>query len=142
MGMAPHSFTHDCLHALLAITMITWSGLAGATPVDASSWVYPTVAADCTCTAAPVARHWFDRVLIIVMENRDYDEVIADSYLGQLAKEGASFTNFHGLFHPSYPNYLAMVAGKAISTNGDRQKNIYECTVADTLKSNGLTWKN
>ena len=140
--MVPHSFTHHCRYALLAMAMITSSGLAGATSVDAASRVYPTVAAGCTCTAAPAARHWFERVLIIVLENRDYDEAIADGYLGQLAKQGASFINFHGLFHPSYPNYLAMVAGKAISTNGNHQKNVRECTIGDTLKSNGFTWKN
>ena len=119
--MVPHSFTHHCRYALLAMAMITSSGLAGATSVDAASRVYPTVAAGCTCTAAPAARHWFERVLIIVLENRDYEEAIADGYLGQLAKQGASFMHFHGLFH---------------------QKNVRECTIGDTLKSNGFTWKN
>jgi hypothetical protein len=56
------------------------------------------------------ARH-FDRVLIIVLENVDYEVAIQDKSLAALAEHGASFTNFHALFHPSYPNYLAMVAG-------------------------------
>jgi hypothetical protein len=56
------------------------------------------------------ARH-FDRVLIIVLENVDYEVAVQDKNLAALAEHGASFTNFHALFHPSYPNYLAMIAG-------------------------------
>src|SRR5258708_15253565 len=56
------------------------------------------------------ARH-FDRVVIIVLENVDYEVAIQDKNLAALAEHGASFTNFHALFHPSYPNYLALVAG-------------------------------
>jgi phosphoesterase family protein len=56
------------------------------------------------------ARH-FDRVVIIVLENVDYEVAVQDKNLAALAEHGASFTNFHALFHPSYPNYLAMVAG-------------------------------
>ena len=129
-------------YVLFAIAITTCSGCAGATPVDSASGVYPIVAAGCTCTAAPVAKNWFERVLIIVLENRDYDQAITDGYLSQLAKQGASFITFHGLFHPSYPNYLAMIAGTAISTNGDHQTTIRECTIGDTLTANGLTWKN
>ena len=56
------------------------------------------------------ARH-FDRVVIIVLENVDYEVASQNKDLAALAAKGASFTNFHALFHPSYPNYLAMVAG-------------------------------
>jgi phosphoesterase family protein len=60
--------------------------------------------------AKATARH-FDRVLIIVLENVDYEVAVQDKNLAALAEHGASFTNFHALFHPSYPNYLAMIAG-------------------------------
>ena len=45
------------------------------------------------------ARH-FDRVLIIVLENVDYEVASKDKNLADLAAHGASFTNFHALFHP------------------------------------------
>src|SRR5437899_2141584 len=61
--------------------------------------------------AARAKAHHFDRVLIIVLENVDYEVASKDKNLAELATRGASFTNFHALFHPSYPNYLAMVAG-------------------------------
>src|ERR1700686_2066119 len=61
--------------------------------------------------AARATAHHFDRVLIIVLENVDYEVASQDKSFADLAAQGASFTNFHALFHPSYPNYLAMVAG-------------------------------
>jgi hypothetical protein len=61
--------------------------------------------------AAKAAARHFDRVLIIVLENVDYEVAAQDKNLAALAEHGASFTNFHALFHPSYPNYLAMIAG-------------------------------
>ena len=61
--------------------------------------------------AARAQSHHFDRVLMIVLENVDYERANQDPSLRDLAIEGASFTNFHALFHPSYPNYLAMIAG-------------------------------
>jgi hypothetical protein len=45
------------------------------------------------------------RVLIIVLGNADYERAIQDPSLRDPAIEGASLTNFHALFHPSYPNY-------------------------------------
>lgn len=89
-----------------------------------------------------VPAHHFERVLIIVLENQNYKDAIGDTYLGFLAKQGASFTNFHGLFHPSYPNYLAMVSGKGIRTFHDHQRDMSDKTIADLLKPEGLTWKN
>jgi hypothetical protein len=32
-----------------------------------------------------------------------------DKFLMDLAAQGCSFSNFRNLYHPSYPNYLAMV---------------------------------
>src|ERR1700747_3496698 len=61
--------------------------------------------------AARAKAHHFDRVVIIVLENTDYERAMQDPNLTALASQGASFTNFHALFHPSYPNYLAMIAG-------------------------------
>lgn len=137
-------------HALLSVTIIFCFGgrsLASPkftrTPMDDASRSYPTIQSHCQCTATSTATGRFDRVLIIVLENRDYTQAIADDYLHQLAQKGAYFSKFHGLFHPSYPNYLAMVAGKEIVTPSNRQvdlKNV--CSIADLLVSKGFDWKN
>jgi hypothetical protein len=96
------------------------------------------------------ARH-FDRVLIIVLENVDYELAIHDKNLVALANQGASFSNFHALFHPSYPNYLAMVAGTDFGTHNraryvaDNQVNLPDDaehrTIADRLIAAGLDFK-
>ena len=95
--------------------------------------------------------HHFDRVLIIVLENTDYERAMQDPSLAALASQGASFTNFHALFHPSYPNYLAMVAGTDFGLHrrgsywGDRQVNFpndaAHRTIADRLVTAGLDFK-
>ena len=59
---------------------------------------------DAAQAAAKSSSHHFDRVMIIVLENGDYEAAIKDNNLAALAAQGASFSNFHALFHPSYPN--------------------------------------
>ncbi len=102
-------------------------------------------------TAAGIPAHHFDRVLIIVLENVDYERAIQNQDLTFLAAKGASFTNFHALFHPSYPNYLAMIAGTDFGLHrrgsylGDKQVNFPDDaghkTVADRLIAAGFDFK-
>jgi Phosphoesterase family len=146
----------SCRHRLyvcfawLGICVILISGcsiLAGcnfeSTTVEETSRTYPNSQSNCRCPTTFKATNRFERVLIIVLENRDYQEAITDDYLHQLAREGACFSNFHGRFHPSYSNYLAMVAGKDIVTHFDRQVDLKDvCSIADLLVSKGLDWKN
>ncbi len=101
--------------------------------------------------AARAPAHHFDRVLIIVLENVDYEVASKDKNFADLAAQGASFTNFHALFHPSYPNYLAMIAGTDFGTHGrgrylaDNQVNFpndaVHRTIADRLIAAGLDFK-
>jgi hypothetical protein len=101
--------------------------------------------------AAPGTRH-FDRVVVIVLENGDYETAIKDPNLAALAAQGASFSNFHALFHPSYPNYLAMIAGTDFGVGGrtrlladmqiDFPDDAEHKTIADRLILNGLNFKN
>lgn len=101
--------------------------------------------------AARAKAHHFDRVIIIVLENVDYERAVQDPNLAALAARGASFTNFHGLFHPSYPNYLAMIAGTDFSVHrggsylGDKQvdfpNDAEHKTIADRLIASGLDFK-
>lgn len=60
-------------------------------------------------------------VVIVIEENHSYRQIIgaADApFLNTLARGGASFTNAHGIMHPSAPNYFALFAGRTIE-NGD-----------------------
>lgn len=107
---------------------------------------------DAAQAAARSKAHHFDRVVIIVLENGDYEEAVKDKNLAALAAKGASFSNFHALFHPSYPNYLAMVAGTDFGIHrrgrylGDKQVNFpndgAHKTIADHLIAAGLDFKS
>ena len=104
---------------------------------------------DSQLQCAPSTAHHFERVLIIVLENQNYEVAIQDSNLNALAQQGTSFSDFHGLFHPSYPNYLAMIGGKEFEMNelnGDDQVDFpndsQHRTIADLMTENGLHWKS
>ena len=60
-------------------------------------------------------------VVIVIDENQAFWQVIGSQYapwLNSIAKQGAIFTDSHGVTHPSLPNYLALFAG-VTNTNGD-----------------------
>jgi hypothetical protein len=103
----------------------------------------------CIATATAPTRH-FEHVVVIVLENEDYDaaKTCFDGLVSQYG--GRAFDNFHGLFHHSYPNYLAMVGGQqfpelctlysdheVVLPDDDRHRSI-----ADRLTENGLTWRD
>lgn len=77
------------------------------------------IMASCVTQAAvPV----FDHVVIVVMENHAYNEIIGSAsapYINQLAATGVNFTKSYAVAHPSEPNYLAMFSGSTQGVTGD-----------------------
>lgn len=68
--------------------------------------------------SAPGAVPHPDHVLLVVFENKAYQQVIgtaAAPYLTSLAHTGANFVDAHGERHPSQPDYIALLSG---STHG------------------------
>ncbi|MEO9022735.1 MAG: alkaline phosphatase family protein [Ginsengibacter sp.] len=64
-----------------------------------------------------------DHIIIVIEENHGYNQIIgSDSayYINKLAREGAVFTNSHGVTHPSQPNYLAIFSGTTQGVTGDQ----------------------
>lgn len=62
------------------------------------------------------------RIAVVVLENHGYDEVIDNPempYLNGLAKRGALTTDYHGVAHPSLPNYLALFGGSTFGIEDD-----------------------
>lgn len=61
----------------------------------------------------------FDHVVVVVMENKNYDAIIGRRdeapYINHLAAGGAVFSNSFAVARPSQPNYLALFSG---STHG------------------------
>ncbi len=88
----------------------------------------------------------FDHVVLIVLENEGYQQVIGSPLmpnLNNLAKQYVLLANYYARTHPSLPNYISLVSG-------DTQKITSDCTtcfvdapnLADEIEASGRTWKS
>lgn len=87
------------------------------------------------------AARLFDRVVIVMLENTDASRAMAEPYLADLAKRGASLNDFNALAHPSYPNYLALIAGTTFGVSDDVQRTFDARSVGDLLVEHDFAWK-
>ncbi|WP_297343588.1 alkaline phosphatase family protein [Amnibacterium sp.] len=78
---------------------------AGQTPEPAAS----------TSRAVPRFAH----VVIVVEENHGPAAAMGMPYLAQLRHDGMTFTDSHGVAHPSQPNYLALWSGSTHGVTSD-----------------------
>src|SRR5436309_1924217 len=72
-----------------------------------------TIAIAVAAAAQPTLPHP-DHIVIVVEENKGFTDVIGSAkapFINSLAKAGANLTNYHGLHHPSQPNYLELFSG-------------------------------
>jgi hypothetical protein len=56
----------------------------------------------------------FDHVVVVVMENHDFSQIIGNAnapYINGLAEQNANFTQSFAIEHPSQPNYLDLFSG-------------------------------
>ncbi|KAI8379476.1 phosphoesterase [Radiomyces spectabilis] len=85
----------------------------------------------------------FDRVMIIIFENKDYTTAKNDAYYSNLARlhNGVALTNYNGTTHPSQPNYISLISGDTEGTNGDDESNIDRKNIVDLLEAKGVSWK-
>jgi hypothetical protein len=63
-----------------------------------------------------------DHVVIVVLENHSFDEVVGRPdapFLNSIVAEGAVLTDSHGISHPSQPNYLALFSGSTHGVSDD-----------------------
>jgi hypothetical protein len=66
------------------------------------------------CGTASAAPATWDHVVWIVFENKSYSQIIdapEAPYLTDLAAKCGLATDYHGVAHPSLPNYIAMTSG-------------------------------
>jgi phospholipase C len=80
-------------------------------------------------------------VFVIVMENRSYDQAIAGRYTSELAKQYAAATNYHGVSHPSLPNYLALTSGSTWGIADDGYHPLPAGGLGAQLTAAGIDWK-
>jgi hypothetical protein len=95
-----------------------------------------------TASQLPGSRH--SHVVVIVMENAEYGEVIgsiAAPYVNSLARRYALATNSFAITHPSLPNYLALTSGSTQGITSD----CTDCqapgpSIVDQLEAAGVSW--
>ncbi len=88
-------------------------------------------------------------IIIIVLENAAYGSVYGSSsapYMTSIANQYTLLTNYHGVSHPSLPNYLAMIAGSTFGITDDKPPS-YNTGIAGKkevtalMLSKNITWK-
>lgn len=125
------------LYATAAIVLLcACNGLGTAAVTPAASFAALPVT-----DSAPHASN----VVVMIMENRDYDLVIGYSkapYINKtLVPEAALMTNSHAIGHPSQPNYLAFFSGSTQGVNSDNcPVNFSTENIGDEVISSGKTF--
>jgi hypothetical protein len=116
----------------------TQTSVATAAPVQTPAGTpVSTLAPTIKPTPAPtVSQH----IIVIVFENQSLKKVLAVPYFSQLAKRGALLTNYHGLAHPSEPNYIAMISGDLLVSD-DGIHNLPQTNLVGLLDAANVSWK-
>jgi len=75
------------------------------------------------------------------MENRSYDQAVSGGYTARLAATYGVAQNYHGVSHPSLPNYLAMTSGSTWGIADDGYHSLPLTGVGQQLTGAGVTWR-
>jgi hypothetical protein len=85
------------------------------------------------------------RVAVIVMENKEYDQVIGSPgapYLNALASRSVLLTESFAVTHPSLPNYLALIGGSTFGIDSDCTScSVDGRSLVDQLDEQGIGWR-
>jgi phosphatidylinositol-3-phosphatase len=125
-------------HALLAsavlLAVLALAGCANARPgrpLDVSA-------------AATLPRSAASHVVVVVMENAEYGDVIgsrAAPYVNSLARRYGLAEASFAITHPSLPNYLALTSGSTHGVSSDcTDCGVSAANVADQLEAAGVSW--
>ncbi|HEX9037522.1 MAG TPA: alkaline phosphatase family protein [Ktedonobacterales bacterium] len=124
------------LAGLALAATLALSALAGCTAGDVTSLT----------SAGPMPR--YEHIIVIVMENTTYDDIIGSSSaptINALASKYGLATNYWAVAHPSEPNYVAMIGGDTFGIGDDNSYKVNAVTVsnlATQLEAARLTWKS
>jgi hypothetical protein len=118
---------------LLALILVALAGLGTYTSFGSAARFAPP---------RPVS---LNRVAVLVLENRSYEQIIGNPsapYLNSLAWHGAVETNYFAITHPSLPNYLALTTGGHKHVNAD----CASCrssgrSLANQFEAAGISWR-
>jgi len=89
----------------------------------------------------------YDHVVVIVEENKDYDEIVGSNnapYINMLRSEGANFTRMYAEEHKSEGNYFWLLSGSNQNVgfaDANPKEMIYASNLGEQLIKKGLTFK-
>jgi hypothetical protein len=130
--------------AALLVLLLALAGCdsGGAKSASASA---PAASPAAPAPAATAARATKSHVVVIVMENKEYGQVIGSAtspYVNALARRYALATRSYGVTHPSLPNYLALTGGSTFGiTTNCTDCEVTQTGIADQLATAKLSWK-
>ena len=81
------------------------------------------------------------KIMMVVLENTNYDDAMHQPFLASLASRGALLTHFTAEAHPSQPNYIAMISGATFGVTSDGNVNLDGRHIGDLIDGKGLQWK-
>jgi phospholipase C len=111
--------------------------------------------------AAPAVRFVPDRIIVIVMENHSFDDIIGATdhsgnrlltpFITQIAQQDRLSTLQFGVGHPSLPNYVSLIAGNYFGVHDDNGScyapghpngchSFTAKNLVDSLEAAGMTW--
>jgi phosphatidylinositol-3-phosphatase len=86
----------------------------------------------------------FAHVLLVVLENHSYSEVIGNSampYLNGLAQQNGLAAHYYANTHPSLPNYFMLTAGQTETTVDTHTGTMNDDNAVRELVKAGKSWK-
>jgi phosphatidylinositol-3-phosphatase len=142
MGTPSRPRTAAAAALALALALATAACTSTTPAASAAGSGTPAASTATHAAAAPLPRP--DHVVVVVMENHSYADIIGASaapYINTLASQGASFSRSYAITHPSEPNYLALFSGSTTGLDDDSCPHTYgNPNLASELIAAGLSF--
>ena len=97
-----------------------------------------------TQTPVPAGQPTFAHVVIVVLENHAFSEVIGNAdmpYLNELAQQYGLAAQYYANAHPSLPNYFMLTTGGTQTTSDNFSGSLSDDNVVRELVKAGKSWK-
>src|SRR3989475_8611298 len=94
-------------------------------------------------TVRELATGNFDQLVVVLMENKNLDEVYGPAaYMTGLADLYSFSEGWASITNPSQPNYIAILGGSTFGVSSDgNHPNLNHPTMVDILENTSKTWK-
>ena len=144
-GPTPPSATPAAATAAMAPAAPTATAVSQALPTVAPTTdVAGAAPSPLASTATPPAKGTPSHILLIVMENKEYPQIIGSPdapYVNGLAAHYLLAERSYAVAHPSLPNYLALLGGDTFGVTSDCTGcHVSAVNIVDQLERAGISW--